>query len=138
MQQSFALQKQTYVALGFSVGATTLWQLASTSQPWLQQALCFYGGQIRHHWHLTPQVPIQLIWAQESHFDVTALHQQLQDCQQVTSVVTSYRHGFLNPHSSGFDAAAACHYQNLISQMLISQALSLVNNSYLPVTQNLM
>ena len=73
--------------------------------------IAFYGGQIRHCVDVQPQVKTTLIWAQEAHFDVLNLHHQLAQRKLVSSVLTQYQHGFINPHSAGFNSEAASYYQ---------------------------
>lgn len=106
-------------ALGFSAGAAVLWS-AMAAQPKLpiKRSWLFYGGQIRQQAELQPQCPTQLIWAQESHFDVVALHQQLAAKPLVQSELTSYPHGFINPASRGYRPAAAASYQQWLASAL--------------------
>ena len=111
LQHSFNLQREPFIAIGFSAGAAALWQLAAKPQPGLQQLIGFYGGQIRHCVDVQPQIWTRLIWAQETHFDVLNLHRQLAQRKLVSSELTQYEHGFINPHSSGFNREAASDYQ---------------------------
>jgi len=111
LQLNFDVQQEEFIALGFSAGAAALWQLAAKPQLWLKQLLGFYGGQIRHCSALQPLVSTTLIWAQEAHFDVEQLHRQLQQLAFVQSNLTSYPHGFINPHSVGYNREAASYYQ---------------------------
>lgn len=111
LQQHFQLQQEPFIAIGFSAGAAALWQLAASPQPGLQQLVGFYGGQIRHCADLQPLVSTRLIWAEETHFDVAQLHQQLALRALVSSVLTPYQHGFINPYSIGFNQKAASDYQ---------------------------
>ena len=119
LQHCFESQSQAFSALGFSAGAAAIWRVAATSSSSIKQAFCFYGGQIRLNSDLQPQVPTTLIWAQESHFDVDALHQQLRQYPYMNSIVTTYAHGFINPLSAGFHQEAASHYQHLLIEMLM-------------------
>jgi dienelactone hydrolase len=111
LQSHLDLQQAPFIAIGFSAGAAALWQLAAKPQPQLQQLIGFYGGQIRHGSELQPLVSTTLIWSQETHFDVTQLHQQLAQRPRVSSVLTHYQHGFINPYSAGFNSRAASNYQ---------------------------
>lgn len=111
-------QTQPWFGLGFSAGAAVLWSaLSATGQQadGCQRAWLFYGGQIRHQAQLQPLCPTTLIWAQEDHFDVVALHQQLASKAGLQSELTKYRHGFINPASSGYQQAAACYYQQKLA-----------------------
>ena len=111
LQQQLQLMTQPYLALGFSAGAAALWQLAALPQPGLQRLICCYGGQIRHQPQLVPQVPVQLIWAEERHFCVSALHQLLLNKPQISSELTPWSHGFANPLSAGYQPTAAAWLQ---------------------------
>jgi len=111
LQLNFDAQHEDFIALGFSAGAAALWQLAAKPQLRLKQLFGFYGGQIRHCSELQPLVSTTLIWAQEAHFDVDQLHRQLQQMTFVQSNLTPYRHGFINPHSVGYNREAASDYQ---------------------------
>ena len=112
-------QQQAFFALGFSAGAAAIWQVSATSSSFIKQAVCFYGGQIRFSCDLPTQAPTTLIWAEESHFDVEALHQKLRQYPTVNSMLTNYPHGFINQHSAGFQQEAANHYQSLLIKMLM-------------------
>lgn len=127
LQHCFESQSQAFSALGFSAGAAAVWRVSATSSTFIKQAVCFYGGQIRLNSDLQPQVPITLIWAQESHFDVDALHQQLRQYPNMNSIVTKYAHGFINPLSAGFHQEAASRYQRLLIEMLMLGSESVVN-----------
>lgn len=106
-------------ALGFSAGAAVLWSALGTQhQLPIKRSWLFYGSQIRLQAGLQPQCPTQLIWAQESHFDVAALHQQLAAKPLVQSELTSYPHGFINPASRGYRPTAAASYQQwMVSEL---------------------
>lgn len=111
LQQRLKIQQEPYVAIGFSAGAAALWQLAVSPQAGLRHLFAFYGGQIRHYAELVPLVRTTLIWAEETHFDVRQLEQQLAQQPQVTSQLTPYQHGFINPYSVGYNNKAASDYQ---------------------------
>lgn len=111
LQIHLDVQQEPFIAIGFSAGAAALWQLAAKPQPRLQQLIAFYGGQIRHDSDLQPLVSTTLIWSQETHFDVAQLHQRLAERPRVSSVLTPYQHGFINPYSTGFNRNAANDYQ---------------------------
>ncbi len=116
LHQYLAQQQNPLFVLGFSAGAAVLWSAIATETlaqhcAQFQHAWLFYGGQIRLQPQLQPSCPTTLIWSQENHFDVVALHQQLSSTDKVDSELTGYAHGFLNPASQGYDAKAARHYQ---------------------------
>lgn len=88
--------------------------LATQAAPGLQfvrQAFCFYGGQIRHFAELSPCCPTTFIWAQEPHFDVKALSGVLAQKHHVSSYISHYQHGFINPKSAGYHKQGAAYYQ---------------------------
>jgi hypothetical protein len=129
LQHCAESQPQAFMALGFSAGAAALWQVSASSSSLFKQAVCFYGGQIRFSSDLQPKVPTTLIWAQESHFDVEALHLKLSQYPTVNSILTMYAHGFVNPHSTGFHQEAARQFQHRLIQMLMLGSESVVNKT---------
>lgn len=127
LQSVLDMQQGSYLAVGFSAGAAALWQLAAKPQSGLQQLFCFYGGQIRSCAEVQPCVATTVIWAQETHFDVEALHQSMQQRERIKSHLAPYSHGFINPASDGFDSAAASFYQQwLIEQVSCSNQSQLL------------
>jgi len=100
------------LALGFSAGASALWRvLATASAAAIQRAVLFYPGQIHQHLALQPRVPVSLIFGQtEPHFQVAALCQQLAGKVGVTTHISPYQHGFINPASSAFSVEGAREY----------------------------
>ena len=80
----------------------------------VQQAFCFYGGQIRHFAALTPSCATTLIWAQEPHFDVQALAAVVAEKQHISSYLCRYQHGFINPKSAGYHKQGAAYYQRFL------------------------
>lgn len=121
-------QQQTVIAVGFSAGAAALWCELGFAQNSktpsknracvVQQAFCFYGGQIRHFAQLNPCCPTTLIWAQESHFDVNLLAAALADKHNVSNSLCRYNHGFINPQSGGYHKQGAAYYQRWLMSRL--------------------
>ncbi len=111
VHQALAAQQPDLV-LGFSAGAAALWCSLSSADcaDSTGQALLCYGGQIRQYSELTPHWPVTCVWSDESHFDVMALQQKLSQAGNVRQLHWPQRHGFINPHSSGFNAAAAAEF----------------------------
>lgn len=101
--------QQPDLVLGFSAGAAALWWALSRADcaGSSGQALLCYGGQIRQYREFTPHWPVTCLWSNESHFDVMALQQQLSKSGNVRQQHWSQHHGFINPHSTGYDASAA-------------------------------
>ncbi|WP_306518311.1 hypothetical protein [Rheinheimera sp.] len=147
--QQLAIAQQTkpqkVIAVGFSAGAAALWcelgcgpahkldgepeqkltssAAAKRQTAMIQQAFCFYGGQIRHFAELNPGCQTELIWAQERHFDVKALAKALSGKANVSSRHCAYSHGFINPKSGGYHKQGAAYYQRwLMSKLLGGKA----------------
>jgi len=102
--------------IAFSVGASALWTLSENEQlSHVKQATCFYGSQIRYHQNIEPLFPIELIFpAHEIHFDVNELHDSVKDKEQVTTIKTTYLHGFMNELSSNFNLDGYHEYEKLM------------------------
>lgn len=111
LQQQLACFAEPVTAIGFSAGAAALWQLAAQPNSGIGRLIAFYGGQIRNFSTLQPLIATTCIWSEEPHFDVAALHHQLKQQPLVSSALTSYQHGFINPYSAGFNQQAAGYYQ---------------------------
>lgn len=91
--------------IGFSVGASACWQLLADEQiHTLEQGLCFYGSQIRHHLDLKPRRPTKLILPREEpSFDLQILTSELRGTHNIELIHTPYLHGFMNQRSQNFD-----------------------------------
>jgi dienelactone hydrolase len=92
--------------LGFSVGASVIWRLSEKLlSAKIKNAICYYGSQIRHFTSITPQFPVELIFPKtEEHFDLLKLQQSLSNKPNITIRNTNFYHGFMNFHSSNFNA----------------------------------
>ncbi|MCC2605261.1 hypothetical protein [Planctobacterium marinum] len=90
--------------LGFSVGASAIWQLSGQLEPdKIALAKGYYGSQIRNHLSLTPCFPMELVFpASEPHFCVAELMAALQSKQNLIIRQTEFRHGFMNKLSVNF------------------------------------
>ena len=104
--------------LGFSAGAAALWLVLSTATPGAGKALLCYGGQIRHYSALAPQWPVTCLWSDELHFDVRALQMLLQQYPQLQQQHWQQSHGFINPHSNGYQPQAAAEFWQRCQQWL--------------------
>ena len=96
--------------LGFSAGAAALWSVLSTATPGAGKALLCYGGQIRQCSALVPQWPVTCLWSDEQHFDVRVLQLTLQQHPQLQQLHWPQSHGFINPHSKGYQPEAAAEF----------------------------
>jgi len=109
--------EQPLVMIGFSAGASALWQLIDKS---LGFEAChfigFYPGQIRHHLDVVGDIPSTLIFPHsESHFDLDEVMAQLRDRDLLTVKQTPWGHGFVNPLSPHFDQQGAAQFTKLLS-----------------------
>lgn len=95
-----------HTLIGFSVGAAAIWHLsADAAFAGIQQAVGFYGAQIRHHPEIRPVFDTRLIWPRsEPHFDVDGLILNFKDTPKVSCHKTVGLHGFMNERSRNFDA----------------------------------
>lgn len=95
------------VAIGFSAGASALWRALAAKHGFncrIQQAVLFYPGQIYKYLDLMPKIPVEFIFGErESHFDVAELCLILSQKPEVNTVITPYKHGFMNPASAAFN-----------------------------------
>ncbi|WKE64637.1 hypothetical protein PVT67_13295 [Gallaecimonas kandeliae] len=100
--------------VGFSAGAAVAWLLAAEGRA--SEALCFYGGQIRHHPQLRPACEVSFVWpVAEDHFSVPELVAKLQG-PGLHHHQTQGRHGFMNPLSKGHEPELARHWQGWLRE----------------------
>ncbi|QDP02136.1 hypothetical protein [Thalassotalea sp. PS06] len=113
---------QYSLAIGFSVGASALWQYLSQSKSMsIQQAVLFYGSQIRNMPLNSPQVPTHIIQPKsEPHFDVNKLSIKLTQLENVSIERTKYLHGFMNRKSDNFNVEG---YQRYLARLKGTQPL---------------
>lgn len=90
--------------IGFSVGASAIWQLSESKElPRIKKAFCYYGSQIRKNTGIKPAFDIELIFpAQEPHFNVNGLIGKLTGVPRTNCRKTKGCHGFMNQLSPGF------------------------------------
>jgi len=110
----------TKTLIGFSVGASAIWALSEKeSSHKVNNAVCYYGSQIRNHTEINPLFPIEMIFPKyEAHFDVTALQKKLATKTQVKIIKTDYLHGFMNYHSSNYNHNAYLEHLNMLRVLL--------------------
>ena len=119
--QSRLQAQQADVLLGFSAGASALWCALSTARAGAGKALLCYGGQIRNYSALIPQWPVTCVWADELHFDVRELQQTLRHQPGLQQEHWQLPHGFINPHSTGYQAQAAAAFWRRCQDWLNSE-----------------
>lgn len=114
--------------LGFSVGASAIWQLSdSLSQLNVRHAAGFYGSQIRHDLSKIPSVNLDLfIPKEEDAFDVAVFKSALKDTPNVVLNHTAYKHGFMNQHSTNFDSTALTTYLNWLRTWACESPIMLI------------
>ncbi|MFY8275365.1 hypothetical protein AAEU32_14670 [Pseudoalteromonas sp. SSDWG2] len=106
--QSLMAVQQPVSLLGFSAGASAIWQyvcdMPHTDLPMISGALLFYPGQIRYLLDKQPQVTTNIIFAHtERHFNVSEVMATLDTKKQTEVHSVQALHGFMNPHSDNFD-----------------------------------
>lgn len=119
------LQQMTAsTVIAFSVGATAIWRLSETSiAKKVNNAICFYGSQIRNDTDINPLFPVELLFPiHEDHFDVDKLQRILALKNNVTCTQLPYLHGFMNPHSMNYNEIA--YQQQLAKYTINSTAIS--------------
>lgn len=123
VKNAFCAQRPNFV-LGFSAGAAALWSQLNVETPTTHsgKALLCYGGQIRQQSHLPPNWPVTCLWSDETHFDVRALQQQLSVHPKVQQLHWPLRHGFINPHSTGFSEESAAEFWQLCLRWLQTES----------------
>lgn len=102
--QEISKASEPLFLLGFSVGASAIWQLSEQVEPSnIRLAKGYYGSQIRNNQTLTPQFPLELIFpANEPHFSVAELMTALQGRRNTWIRQTEFKHGFMNRLSDNF------------------------------------
>lgn len=102
--------------LGFSVGASAIWQISQYSDlSNIVGATCFYGAQIRHYKDVSPLFPVLLIFPiTEPHFSIPELIEVLEKKEEVQIIKTAFFHGFMNTLSQHFDQDAYCEFMQLL------------------------
>ena len=101
------------VLIGFSIGASAIWQISANERiKIIDHTFYFYGSQIRKLTHVEPAMPSTVIFPKyESHFSVTALQQEVQKHALVSTKRCNYLHGFMNTHSTNFNEYAYTYYK---------------------------
>lgn len=100
--------------IGFSAGGAAAWKACALhNQSDVKQLICFYPGQIRHFLETPPSIPSHLIFpANELHFNLDDVINRLKDISTVSIARSSFKHGFMNVNSSGYNEGAYQHYLN--------------------------
>ena len=71
--------QEPVVVIGFSVGATSAWQLAAMPDLPIRQCICVFGSRIRDHLELAPKVPTCALFSIDEHY----FYQQVSESELV-------------------------------------------------------
>lgn len=106
LKQVLQEQGDEVLLIGFSVGASAIWNVSyDESISVVKKAICYYGSQIRNNVACSPRFPIEMVFpSMERHFSVDELIHQLSGKQNVSIRQVSYLHGFMNELSLNYDA----------------------------------
>lgn len=114
-------QHHPAIVIGFSAGAASAYKALSLlkNQQYTQRLIGFYPGQIRHFTHLSPTINSTLYFANsEPHFSVEQIIHVLRGYENVQCHQTKYKHGFMNPKSSGYSPQGHVEFTNLVIKAL--------------------
>ncbi|WP_426369303.1 dienelactone hydrolase family protein [Pseudocolwellia sp. HL-MZ7] len=93
--------------IGFSVGAAAMWSISDKDNLNVEQAIYFYGSQIRHLTHIHPKMESTVVLpAMEEHFDLDVLQERLENLSLISIKRSRFYHGFMNKKSINFDPQA--------------------------------
>lgn len=111
---------QPFNLIAFSVGGSATWlNSANLAETQVNQAICFYASQIRHHLTIQPKIPIELILPlHEKHFDINELASRLTNNKQITLTKSVYAHGFMNQLSEHFNQQGYDEYSDYLRIIL--------------------
>jgi dienelactone hydrolase len=102
-----AKQKSKIRLIGFSIGASAIWQISENPNSNIVSAMLFYGSQIRFSANLNPAFEVTVFLPKyEPHFCVERLIKQLKGRDNTFVEQTNYLHGFMNRHSDNFNLTA--------------------------------
>lgn len=105
--------------IGFSVGASAIWTISDNKNLKVDQAVYFYGSQIRHLLDITPQINSTVILPhKEEHFCVDTLQFKIESLSKVSTKRCEFFHGFMNKHSVNFNQQAYTTYTGWLCQIL--------------------
>lgn len=107
----------TIKLIGFSVGASAIWQLSEKFSPSkVLGAVCFYGSQIRKIANINPSFQIRIILpVKEEKFSVADLLKILSQKKNVKIYKSDYLHGFMNKYSNNYNLSGYSRYLEWLS-----------------------
>ena len=99
--------------VGFSAGASVLWNLLEDANASMNKAICFYGGQIVSNLKINPRFNnFHVICKSESQYHYQDIISELSTKASTSFEVTDYQHGFMNPQSPGYDSSGYRFYRD--------------------------
>ncbi len=100
------------VLVGFSVGASALWQISDNlKMEFIKKVICFYGSQIRYHQDISITIPVELVLPKfEPNFDIEQFALNMSGKTNVNVNKTNFLHGFMNALSKNFNHAGYKNY----------------------------
>lgn len=114
--------------VGFSVGATAAWRIASSEilcQRNMLIPICFYGSQIRKYLDNKPAVKTDIILANfEKSFDVEKHYQDLKHMNNVICHSSDYGHGFMNRLSENYSSDGYIQYVDFIRSKITDSVIT--------------
>ncbi|WP_228720445.1 dienelactone hydrolase family protein [Halarcobacter ebronensis] len=120
LKEYIKAQTEVMILIGFSVGATAIWNISEENDlRSVQNAFCYYGSQIRYNLNIKPKFPINLVFpSREEHFSIKELIDNISDIENTSVRQVPFLHGFMNEKSLNFDLNAyALELKNLINDL---------------------
>ncbi|MFJ5790811.1 dienelactone hydrolase family protein [Lysinibacillus sp. NPDC093197] len=116
-QLSTAIQQyEKVIVIGYSVGATLAWRLATLP---LYRVVCVYGSRIRQNLDLQPNCPtLILLPSHEVSFNVEKLSHALKHQHFVQTIQFPGKHGFMDRYNASFHQESAMLAQTYIKKFL--------------------
>ncbi|CAG36026.1 dienelactone hydrolase family protein [Desulfotalea psychrophila] len=108
------------ILVGFSVGASALWQISeSLSCEKVKRVVCFYGSQIRHSTEINPSVVVEhFLPVHEAGFSVEEMANRLLGKENIILHNTTYLHGFMNELSKNYSKLGYRKYVELLRKCI--------------------
>ncbi|MBU2880396.1 dienelactone hydrolase family protein [Psychrosphaera sp. B3R10] len=128
LQQPPEQKKPLILLIGFSVGASAIWNIADRFIDAQNQitAIGYYGSQIRNNLNVAPIFPIQLIFPQqEQHFSMAELTEKLSGKMNIDVSKVPYAHGFMNKLSDNYDKAGYLEQVNKIRHQISTREINI-------------
>lgn len=119
LKQYLEQQTQPVKLIGFSAGASAIWQLLSQDSDVndkIINPICFYPGQIRYFTDIQPAMNTHVIFPGfEAHFNLDPIIDELRGRENLSMINTDLEHGFMNKQKTIFNQEAYDHFCQFIS-----------------------